>query len=350
MSNWKHTVPLLATLTIAAQAAAQSTTPEPEVIRKEEVHTIQTRDAEVDRRLHAAEKRMAEAARQMAELTAERLPNRGGLHRRLEIIADGGPRLGVAIGGDEKGPVKGVAIVGVTPGSAADDAGLRAGDLITAVNGEAMAGDSSDDAAQKLLDFMGGVVEGDKLNVEYLRDGKSGKVEVEPRAIDDQVFAFGFDGHNFSVPGVPRAMVAPSGPGRAFFEWHSDSGWGDMELVELNAGLGKYFGTEQGLLVVNAPESKALQLEDGDVIQKIDGREPSSVRHALRILGSYQSGEKLKLEIMRDKKRRTLDVEVPEDLSSALMPEVAPVMRPARALEPPRPSKVPRVNTPVEKT
>ncbi len=96
-----------------------------------------------------------------------------------------------------------------------------------------------------------------------------------------------------------------------------------MELVELNAGLGQYFGTDEGLLVVSAPESTSLQLEDGDVIQKIDGREPTSVRHALRILGSYQAGESLKLEIMRNKKRRTLDVEIPDDLSSGLPPEVA---------------------------
>jgi C-terminal processing protease CtpA/Prc len=353
MSSWKKIVPLIAALMVATQAAAQTETPDQDVIRKVEVHTIQTRDAEVDRRLQDAERRMAEAARQMAELTAERLPHRAKLQRRLEIIGDGGPRLGVAIGGDEKGPVKGVAIIGVTPGSAADDAGLRTGDLITAVNGEAMAGDNSDAAAQKLLDFMSAVEEGDKLDVEYLRDGKSGKVEVEPRAIDDKVFAFGFDGHNFSVPGVPRAMIAPGvvgGPGQYLFEWHSDTGWGDMELVELNAGLGKYFGTEQGLLVVNAPESKALQLEDGDVIQKIDGREPASVRHALRILGSYQSGETLKLEIMRDKKRRTLEVEVPEGLSSGLMPEMAPAMRPAHTPAPPPAGKGPRVNTPVEKT
>ncbi|MDH5323226.1 MAG: PDZ domain-containing protein [Gammaproteobacteria bacterium] len=350
MSSWKILASLAAAFMVAAQAHAQSDTQGQDGTRQAVQQTAPMRDAEVDRRLYEAEKQMAEAARQMAELTAERLPHRANLQRRLEIIGDGGPRLGVTIGGDDKNPVTGVVILGVTPGSAADDAGLRAGDLITAVNGEAMAGDSSDAAAQKLIDFMGGVVEGDKLDIEYLRDGKSGKVEVEPRAIDAQVFAFGFDGRNFGLPGVPRAMIAPGGPGNVFFEWHSDSGWGDMELVELNAGLGRYFGTEQGLLVVNAPKSKALQLEDGDVIQKIDGREPTSVRHALRILGSYQSGETLKLEIMRDKKRRTLDVEVPEDLSSGLMPEIAPAMRPAYAPAPAPARKNPRVSTPVEKT
>lgn len=348
MNSRKMYTPFVAALLIAGQATAQSETPPPDTTVRTEVRTLQARDAEVERRLHEAERRMAEAARQMAELTAERLPNREQMQRRLEIIGDKGPRLGVMIGGEEKGPVKGVSILGVTPGSAADDAGLRAGDVITAVNGEAMAGDDSDDATQKLLDFMAGVEAGDVLSVDYERDGKDGKVEIEPRAVDRQVFAFNFDGHDFGIPGAMLAPGAGGGPQRFAFAWHSDNGWGDMELVELNAGLGKYFGTDQGLLVVNAPESKALQLEDGDVIQKIDGREPTSVRHALRILGSYQSGETLKLEIMRDKKRRTLEVEVPEGMSSGLLPEIAPAVRPTQAPVRARPPL--RPDTPVEKT
>ncbi|MDA0707289.1 MAG: PDZ domain-containing protein [Proteobacteria bacterium] len=204
MSNWKKFVPLLAVLAVAAQAAAQSTTPGQNA----------GEEAEVEQRWHDAEKRMAEAARQMAELTAERLPHRAGLQRRLEIIGDSGPRLGVTIGGEEKGPVKGIAILGVTPGSAADDAGLRAGDLITAMNGEAIGGDNSEAAQQKLLEFMGGVEEGDKLQLEYLRDGKSGKVEVEPKAIEGGATLFGFDGHNFRMPGAPGPMMPPESAAR----------------------------------------------------------------------------------------------------------------------------------------
>jgi len=253
----------------------------------------------------------------------------------------------VTIGSENSGPVKGVAIVGVTPGSAADDAGLRAGDLITSVNGESLGAQNSDDATNRLLDFMHGVEEGDTLDLEYVRDGKGGKVEVEPQPIDSQVFAFAGDGRGFRMPSVPNIAVvpgAPDAPRQMVFHWSSD-GWGDMELVELNEGLGQYFGTDEGLLVVSAPESTSLQLEDGDVIQKIDGREPTSVRHALRILGSYQAGESLKLEIMRDKKRRTLDVEIPDDLSSGLVPEAAPVVQPARV---PVPSSLAVPVAPVE--
>jgi len=347
MKNWKIILLVTATLMVTSQAAAQVDVREQIVAETAELREAQAREDEVERRMYDAERRMAEAARQMVELTVERLPQLESIQRRFGFFGDDRPRLGVSIGGDEKGPVEGVPILGVTPGSAADDAGLRAGDIITAVNGESMGADDSDAATNQLLDFMRGVELGDTLELEYLRAGKSGKVEVEPRPVESQVFAFGGNGRGFRMPAAPGAVHAPSvvdGLNRFVFQWNSN-GWGDMELVELNAGLGKYFGTDEGLLVVNAPGSKTLQLEDGDVIQKIDGRAPTSVRHALRILGSYQSGESLKLEIMRDKKRRTLDVEVPNDLSSGVMPPLAPaVVRPARA-----PSPV-RSNTPVERT
>ena len=62
------------------------------------------------------------------------------------------------------------------------------------------------------------------------------------------------------------------------------------------------------------------------MIRSIDGREPTSVRHALRILGSYQPGESLKLDIMRDKRKRTLDIEIPDDRSSMLLPGMQRVL------------------------
>jgi len=349
MNYWKTFLPATVAVLIAAQAAAQTDADKIEVKREQEFVTqeVAERNAEVERRMYDAERRMAEAARQIAELTQERLPQLEGMRQRIEIISSDRPRLGVTIGSENSGPVKGVAIVGVTPGSAADDAGLRAGDLITSVNGESLGAQNSDDATNRLLDFMHGVEEGDTLDLEYVRDGKGGKVEVEPQPIDSQVFAFAGDGRGFRMPSVPNIAVvpgAPDAPRQMVFHWSSD-GWGDMELVELNEGLGQYFGTDEGLLVVSAPESTSLQLEDGDVIQKIDGREPTSVRHALRILGSYQAGESLKLEIMRDKKRRTLDVEIPDDLSSGLVPEAAPVVQPARV---PVPSSLAVPVAPVE--
>lgn len=342
MKTMKLIIPVAALLLLAGQVAAQSEQAERlEAERAASTDETERGEAELARKLQEAERKMADAARQIAELTSERLPQLREVERRIQIINDGRPRLGVNIGAaDEDGPAEGVRVIGVTPGSAADDAGLRTGDIITAINSESMSADNADEANRRILDFMQGVEEGDILEVEYLRDGKVGTVELAPRPVEVHSFAFRGFPDDFSMPSMPNVQVAPEMIDRFrhnfAFSWPGNV-WADMELVELNEGLGKYFGTDSGVLVVSAPRSNALQLEDGDVIRKIDGREPTSVRHAMRILSSYQPGEKLELEILREKKSRKLAIEIPDDRHSMLLQSPAPV-RPASA---PRPAPAP---------
>jgi C-terminal processing protease CtpA/Prc len=317
-------LPVVAVSLLAGAVFAQSDD-------KEGLREADATEAEMDQKLLEAEQRLAEAARQIAEITGKRLPRMADIDRRFEISDK--PRLGVAIDGERgPGPVEGVAVVGVTPGSAASDAGLRAGDVITAINGDSLSAESADVANRRLLDFMVGVEAGDVLKVEYLRDGKVGSVEVEPRAVERHMFVWqGDEGSHFSVPHAPAAPGLMERFRMEFgFPW-TGTGLGDLELVELNEGLGRYFGTASGLLVVRAPKSDAFELEEGDVIQSIDGREPKDARHAMRILSSYQGGEKLKLGIMRDKKKRTLDIEIPVDQRGALFDGHEADMRPANA-------------------
>ena len=179
------------------------------------------------------------------------------------------------------------------------------------------------------LDFMNGVKEGDVLTIEYLRDGKVGTVEVEPRPVEMSAWAFSAP-RDFRMPEIHVAPELADKYVESYRLAWPGNVWADMELVELSEGLGKYFGADAGVLVVSAPEDDALQLEDGDVILSIDGREPTSVRHALRILGSYQAGETVEIEIMRDKRKRTLEVDVPDGRQSKLY-EWAPTPRPAAA-------------------
>jgi hypothetical protein len=206
-----------------------------------------------------------------------------------------------------------------------------------------MSADDGAEANKRLLAIMKGVEEGDKLSVEYLRDGNVGKVEVEPRVMGPQVYAWAPDGEKFefSVPPIPAAPGAPHK--YSFVSPLIASSWGDMELVELNKDLGRYFGTESGLLVVSAPKSDALKLQAGDVIQSIDGREPKSVGHAMRILGSYQAGESLELKIMRDKRGQKLDITMPDDRTSMLTPRPPLPVKPAdvhiRVPRAPRPDR-----------
>ena len=308
MKKLNTVLAVAAALLFASQALAQGD-------EQNSLREAEAREADMDRRLMEAEERMAEAARQIAEITGNRLPRMAEIERHFEFSDK--PRLGIAIDGEQrKGPVEGVSVMGVTPGSAASDAGLRAGDVITAINGESLSADKADTANKRLLDFMEGVEAGDVLKIEYLRDGKVGSVEVEPRAIERRMFAWqGDGGPHFNVPHMPG--LTEKFKMEFGFPW-AGTGLGELELVELNEGLGRYFGTASGLLVVRAPKSDAFELQEGDVIQSIDGREPKDVRHAMRILGSYQGGEKLKLGIMRDKKKRTLDIEIPADQRGAL--------------------------------
>ena len=45
----------------------------------------------------------------------------------------------------------------------------------------------------------------------------------------------------------------------------------------------------------------------------IDGREPDSATHAARILRSYAPGEEASVEIMRERRKQTLKVQMPDD-------------------------------------
>ena len=314
-----------AALLLGGQAVAQTD--------NQRMREVQAREAEAEQAMREAERQLEEAARRIAELSNERLGVLGEAERWAMFKTDR-PRLGVNIDSDKgEGPVEGVGILSVTPGSAADEAGLRAGDVITAVNGEALAAESTYDAAMILLEFMNGVEEGDKLDIEYLRDGRVGSIEVEPRVMDvhKRVYA------NREGVMMPKIAIAPGEAQTYSFSFGGwRGGWGDMELVELNEGLGRYFGTDKGLLVISAPKSDAFQLKDGDVIQSIDGRDPTSVSHCMRILTSYQPGETLKLAIMRDKKPQTIEVEVPDDRTSRRLEWPAPLpVKPVSVLLPP---------------
>jgi len=284
---------------------------------------------EVEVRMKDAEMRLAEAARQVADLSIAQLPRIEHVERIIR--ANRRPVLGVTIGSDDnKDPVEGVELQGVSPGGAAEEAGLRAGDVITSINDESLTADNSQEANAKLLDFMQGVEDGDLLSVEYLRNGKSDKAEIAPHPMVHNVFSFGFDGGNFSSPNV---HVAPDARQFGNFIWTSrGDGFGDMELAPLTERLGSYFGTDEGLLVVRAPDNEDLQLQDGDVILNIDGRTPKSVAHAMRILGSYENGEELKIEIMRDKRKRSVTLEIPDNRQSSNWPTPAP-LAPAAPME-----------------
>lgn len=328
MSNWKQAAAVVWLASMCAAAAAQQN--EQETASADSDAAMQ----EAEARMREAELELEEAARRIAELSTEQLARAGEFAREF-VFQSNRPVIGITIGGSrDDGPVEGVVIDGISPGAAAEEAGLLAGDVITAINEESMSSENSMEANRKLLEFMAGVVEGDVLDVEYLRGNRPGKVELKPRASSSQVFSFNFDGHDLPLHVAPNAPLSP----QVFaYRWMSESGghgFGDMEMVELNESLGRYFGTDSGLLVVKAPEDNIFKLQDGDVIKSIDGREPRNLHHAVRILSSYEAGETVKLEIMRDKRKQTLTAELPDKRHSMLAPGPATAPAPVNAPAP----------------
>jgi len=269
-----------------------------------------TVDTDINQRLETARQRLEQAARDVAELSGQ---TTGAQFFGLFNGRPFGQRkamLGIVIEGvHDDGKSDGVMITGVSPGGPADKAGLKTGDLLTSLNGESLAGSSSSDSSENLLRKMETIEPGAKVTVEYLRNGKSAKTAIESVTMQPPGFnyAYGNGDFNIRVPGPNGPM-----PGQRMF-FRLARQWGDLELVELSPGLGKYFGSKEGVLVVHAPRDGKLQLADGDVILNIDGRKPNDPNHALGILRSYAPGEKLTMEIMREQHRQKLEVTVPAD-------------------------------------
>ena len=97
------------------------------------------------------------------------------------------------------------------------------------------------------------------------------------------------------------------GPDEIFMPFLYGSPLADLELAPLNPDLGQYFGTESGVLVISVPPESRLGFKGGDVILTVDGRKPESPSHLLRILRSYGDTEGFKAEVLRNRKRVTVD-------------------------------------------
>jgi len=263
----------------------------------------QRREAEA--RLEEARARLEEAAREIAELSLD-MVGETQIVIREQMKNDLKPRrvlLGVNIGPAGGPDESGVRVQGVTPESAADAAGIRSGDVLLSIDGVQLDWSGDTDPQSKLLARLGEIEPGTRFKVEHRRDGEVLTADVEARPRGEELdFDFDFEELHRSLP--PGAQ--------AFVERFIVDRWGDMELVELTPGLGDYFETEEGVLVVRAPSDDTLGLEDGDVILDIAGREPADARHVVRILRSYEPGERLVMTVVRKGRKQQLEADIPE--------------------------------------
>jgi S1-C subfamily serine protease len=265
-------------------------------------------DADVEAKLAAARDRLDKAAREVAELSM-RLAAVGEDHAFR--IASGLQRGVIGLQLDPASGSDGARVMEVSPGGPAAEAGVRVGDVILEINGVKITGEHT---ARQVIQRMSGVGPDGNVKLRILREGKTQDLNLTARS--PFAVAFGGNGFNFHVPAMPAIPAIPAIPALPpvgpyqYFAFRD--GIAGMELATLTPGLGQYFGTDKGVLVIRAPASTAFKLEDGDVILTIDGREPKDGTHATRILRSYQPGEKIELKIMRQKKPLTLAVAMPD--------------------------------------
>jgi C-terminal processing protease CtpA/Prc len=320
MKQWM----LVCLLAASTAAVAQTTTAG---ATKVDETKLDAEEAKTRAKLEEARARLDKAAREVAELSSQLGAN---ARHEVRFIAGGPPRAVLGIQVDPRSDEKGVRVLGVSPGGPAAEAGLRDTDLIIALDGVATTGADPDRA---LIAQMRTVKPEQKVKVKVVRDGKNKDLVVvaRPMAFDERVFNVhmpdGAMGGSFgNMPNMPNMPMVQRF--RTFFPGE----FGGMELASITPKLGAYFGVTEGVLVVQAPENDAFKLEDGDVLQTIDGRKPEDGGHALRILRSYKSGEKLNITVLRQRKPMTLAVTMPERpemgdnfMFESVMPPMPPV-------------------------
>lgn len=264
--------------------------------------------------------------------------------RQMMVFSTGDrPRIGVMLEGqaNPEHDKYGAYIQDVTPDGPAAKAGIKSGDIITSFNGVSLAGLKAEDdesgPAQKLRELAGKLEPGDTVKVEYRRGTETRKTTLVAEELkgltlrrlpapdgeppmwsevpdrDFMVYSPRARMHAAPVPGGERGFRffsgGPDGPGP--LHWIGEGTMG-LKLATVNAGLGEYFNAKSGALVLDVPSDSTIQLKPGDVIVAIDGRAVTSEEQARRILRSYADGETAKVEVMRQKKKTSVNWKAPD--------------------------------------
>lgn len=312
--------------------------------------------------LAQARAELQRAAARVAELSRGQPAQHAASRVQMRHVSDR-PVLGVVLGADGQ---PGVRISGVTPDGAAAKAGLRGGDRLVSINGSQILGATGQlrvDNARKLL---GGTAMERPVKLGYLRDGRAASLDVTPsRHPGLMVFGNDVDGTvkmdngriviNRSV-GAPVSidMDALTGITPEIQQEISriNSGevprllsafrWNGLNLASVDRQLGRYFGTDKGVLVLSTGELDGLQA--GDVILRADGRTVGTPKEVMDVLRDKQEGSRVAVDYLRDRKQGQARVAVPKAMTWPPMPPAPPAAPapPATPKAPPAPPAPPR--------
>jgi len=280
-----------------------------------------------------------------------RVVTRGIQTEPLIAALGGGPRLGIQIRDLSKDDLakfklssqNGVAVEEVMKDSAAEKAGVKAGDVVVQFDGENVR------SAAQLTRLVRETVGGRTVKMAVIRDGKRMDIDVTPTE-EDSVFnlavageklpelekrlevlpergrVYRFDGRTLPTPSLPPGgewrweqrtpVPLPEGDvlqwfgeggGPGNFSFYLGRGRLGVNVQELTPDLAAYFGVKDGLLVnsvqADTPAAKA-GIKAGDVIGSVNGKTVTTPSELVKELAD-KDGE-VTIGITRDKKALSL--------------------------------------------
>jgi len=240
--------------------------------------------------------------------------------------------VGIGFAENENGQVE---VSDVEKDSPAELAKIQEGDILVSIDGKKIAG------APMVVSEIRSRKPGQDVKFEVQRDGKTVEVKVKlgeyPETEARRELETRFP-RLFPVPAGPAApapSVRPKAekvPGhdiwlspRAPKTW---PGWEKRKYIgtymeSLNKELLNFFGVKEdsGLLInrltKDGPAEKA-GVKVGDVVVRVDGKKVTTVGELSDLVQQKNKGDKVKLDVIRDKKPITLEVEVSEEEGPSL--------------------------------
>ncbi len=268
--------------------------------------------------------RAGEQADQKAKTDAEKK-----VEKRVVIRHAGGGFLGVGLA-ELDGDARGAKVQSVESGSAAEKAGLKEGDVIVRIDGEAVR------SAAQLSRLVGETPAGRSVAIEVTRGGASQKLtatlaERRMHVFDGRDFP-GMGQFRFELPEPPEPPEAPSAPGaprppRAPHAWSWNFGEGGdflyglpglggprklgLEYIEMGEQLAAAYklSGKSGVLVTavdaDGPAAKA-GVKAGDVILKFDAKTIGGDSDLRDAVAGAEAGKEVALTVQRE--GRALDL------------------------------------------
>jgi Trypsin-like serine proteases, typically periplasmic, contain C-terminal PDZ domain len=204
--------------------------------------------------------------------------------------------LGVSSKKSEKG---GATVLEVTPGSPAEKAGIKKGDIITKVN------ETKIESPEGLFETIHSFKAGDKVKVNFTRNGKEQTVTATLDKSENNVKDFNYN-YNFKMPPMPYMDGLEMGP------------WGPHQpklgIKAQDAEDGK------GVNILEVEDSSAAAkagLKKGDIILQFDGAEVNSTNELIEQLQGARGKSTIKVRILRGGVSQDIDIKIPRKLRTA---------------------------------